>query len=153
MQMGFDTAWGIETRYTAKAVSDNKPIEGLETAAEQFAAMDTMSVDTQTAFLLESLQDDTAAITEMQLMVDAWRSGNQTELEIAMLDSMNDMPELYENLVVKRNARWAEKILELDHSSQNKSYLVIVGGMHLVGKDSLQQLLEPAGISYRQLSE
>jgi uncharacterized protein YbaP (TraB family) len=89
----------------------------------------------------------------MQLMVDAWRSGNQAELESAMFDSMNDMPELYENLVVKRNARWAEKILEIDRSSRNKSYLVIVGGMHLVGKDSLQQLLKPAGISTRQLSE
>jgi uncharacterized protein len=86
-------------------------------------------------------------------MVDAWRSGNQAELETAMLDSMNEMPELYQNLVVKRNALWAQKIVELDRSSQNRNYLVIVGGMHLVGEDSLQQLLKPAGISYRQLSE
>jgi uncharacterized protein YbaP (TraB family) len=153
MQMGFDTAWGIETRYTAKAVADKKPIEGLETVAEQFGAMDNMSIDTQAQFLLESLDDDDAALSEMQLMVDAWRSGNQLELQGAMLASMNDMPELYQNLVVQRNARWAQKIIELDRNSRNKSYLVIVGGMHLVGKDSLQELLRPAGISYRQLSE
>jgi uncharacterized protein len=153
MAMGFDTAWGIDAWYAAKAISDAKPIEGLETIAEQFNAMDSMSVDTQATFLLESLNDEAAAINEMQLMVDAWRSGNQAELETAMLDSMNEMPELYQNLVVKRNALWAQKIVELDRSSQNRNYLVIVGGMHLVGEDSLQQLLKPAGISYRQLSE
>jgi len=153
MQMSFDTAWGIETRYTAKAIGDSKPIDGLETVAEQFAAMDSMSVDTQAEWLLESLDDEAAATIEMELMVAAWRSGDQTELETAMLHSMNNMPELYQNLVVQRNARWAQQIIELDRNNRNKSYLIIVGCMHLVGKDSVQELLKPAGITYRQLSE
>jgi uncharacterized protein YbaP (TraB family) len=153
MQMGFDSTWGIESRYTEKALSDSKPIDGFETAEEQFAAMDSMSIDTQADFLLESLNDEDAALSEMELMVAAWRSGDQTELETAMLDSMAGMPELYQNLVVQRNAKWAEQILELDRTSRNKTYLVIVGGMHLVGKDSVQELMKPAGISYRQLSD
>ena len=151
MRMGFDPSWGIETRFTAMAMADGKPIDGLETLADQLGVLDRMSIDTQAEFLLESLNDQATAEAEMQSMVTAWKSGDSEALEQTMLEGMGDIPELYSELIVKRNINWANQIERLDKSTRDKTYLVIVGGMHLVGPDSVQQQLKSKGISYRQL--
>ncbi len=152
MQMGFDPSWGIETRYTAKAVADGKTISGLETVEEQLSVLDSMSVDTQATFLLESLNEQSAAEMEMQTIVGAWKTGDVAALEQTMFEGVAELPELYQNLVVRRNENWARQLYELDRSNNGMTYLVIVGGMHLVGKDSVQNLLSRKGIGSKQLS-
>jgi len=153
MQMGFDPAWGIEAHYTAMALADGKPIDGFETLADQLGVLDRMSVDTQGDFLLESLNDQASAEAEMQSIVTAWKSGESQALAKTMLDGIGDIPELYNELIVNRNINWATQIEQLDKSSRGKTYLVIVGAMHLVGPDSVQQQLKSRGISYRQLAD
>ena len=153
MQMGFDPSWGIETHFTAMAMADGKPIDGLETLADQLGVLDRMSIDTQAEFLLESLNDQATAEAEMQSMVTAWKSGDSEALAQTMLEGIGDIPELYSELIVKRNINWANQIEQLDKSNRGKTYLVIVGGMHLVGPDSVQHQLKSKGISYRQLAD
>lgn len=153
LQMGFDPSWGIETRFTAMAMADGKPIDGLETLADQLGVLDRMSIDTQAEFLLESLNDQATAEAEMQSMVTAWKSGDSEALAQTMLEGIGDIPELYSELIVKRNINWATQIEQLDKSNRGKTYLVIVGAMHLVGPDSIQQQLKSKGISYRQLED
>jgi uncharacterized protein len=152
MQMGFDPAWGIETRYTSKAVMDGKTISGLETMKEQLGVLDNMSIDTQAEFLLESLNEQSAAETEMRTIVAAWKTGDIATLEQTMFEGIGELPELYQNLVVLRNKSWAHQLYELDQRNNGMTYLVIVGGMHLVGQDSVQNLLRRKGIGSRQLS-
>ncbi len=152
LQMGFDPSRGIEAYFGALALQQGIPIAGLETLEEQLAAMDTLPADAQAAFLLDSLSDEESAEAEMNSIVQAWRVGDEAALETAMLDSLGEQPALYENLVKQRNTRWANNILELDRSNSGKTYLVIVGSMHLIGSDSVQRLLEPQQISYQQLS-
>jgi len=153
LQMGFDPSWGIEARFTAGAVAAGKPIIGLETLEGQLGTMDRMSVDTQADFLIESLNDQEAAEEEMQTIVRAWKSGETGEMESVMLEGFDEMPELYQSLLVSRNRSWVSQLKSLDKRHSNKTILIIVGGMHLVGKDSVQSMLKPYGYSSKQLSE
>ena len=117
---------------------------------EQLSVLDSMSVDTQATFLLESLNEQSAAEMEMQTIVGAWKTGDVAALEQTMFEGVAELPELYQNLVVRRNENWARQLYELDRSNNGMTYLVIVGGMHLVGKDSVQNLLSRKGIGSKQ---
>ena len=77
-----------------------------------------------------------------------WRSGNNEELAKIVFSSFEYSPEVMETLVYQRNREWAEKILEF--ANDEKNYFIVVGTGHLIGKDSLVDLLEKEGISFKQ---
>lgn len=148
---GFQPGWGIEVRFSQKAAMAGKEINGLETLEEQLAALDTLSLDTQTDFLLESLNPQQETDEEMQQVLRAWKTGDEQLLADTMHEGMATMPELYESLLVERNIKWARTLEQLDQRNQSKTFLVVVGAMHLVGKDSVQQ--QWYGVSAKQLRE
>jgi len=151
LQLGFDPAWGIETRISARAAQDGKPTMGLETIEEQLGFLDTLDPATQETFLMQSLEDAASVQDEVEGIVAAWRAGNTAALEDALLESLQSAPGLYEALLVRRNRNWVAPIRELTREDDN--YLVIVGAMHLVGEDSVLAMLEDAGIPSRQLDD
>jgi hypothetical protein len=151
LQMGFDPAWGVETRFSERARQDGKSIRGLETLAGQLAFMDELDADTQKLFLLESLQDATAAEEEVQAMMTAWHAGDMAAIADQQAELRQEAPDLYDALFTQRNRNWLPQIIELTQQKQN--YLVIVGAGHLAGDDSVLELLKAKGISVRQLSD
>jgi uncharacterized protein YbaP (TraB family) len=149
IQLGFDPAWGIETRMTANAQAEGKTILGLEELAEQLAFMDNLDDETQRLFLLQSLEDATEVQDEVQSIVRAWRSGDTDTLEQLLLEGLQETPLLFDALLTERNQNWVPKIIELTRQPGN--YLVIVGAMHLVGDSSVLRMLDDQGIRSRQL--
>ena len=151
MQLGFDPAWGIETRMMVRADEDGKSIQGLETLEEQLGFMAGMDADSQREFLMQSL--DEAEVIEGQVsdMVNAWRTGDAARLETLMLDGFEAAPGMEDALLIRRNRNWVSPIRDL--MDQPDDYLVIVGAMHLVGDNSVIAMLDDAGISARQLSD
>lgn len=150
IQLGFDPAWGIETRMTANAQAEGKTVLGLEELAEQLAFMDNLDDETQRLFLLQSLEDATEVQDEVQSIVRAWRSGDTDTLEQLLLEGLQETPLLFDALLTERNQNWVPKIIEL--SRQPGNYLVIVGAMHLVGDNSVLRMLDDRGIRSRQMS-
>jgi uncharacterized protein YbaP (TraB family) len=57
-------------------------------------------------------------------------------------------PALYQSLLVGRNRKWIARIERL--LDDDKNYLVIVGTAHLVGRDSVIDLLKKDGIGADQ---
>jgi len=55
---------------------------------------------------------------------------------------------VYQSLVVARNRKWIARIETL--LADDKNYLVIVGTAHLVGRDSVIDLLKRDGIGATQ---
>jgi uncharacterized protein YbaP (TraB family) len=150
IQLGFDPAWGIETRMTANAQAEGKTILGLEELAEQLAFMDNLDDETQRMFLLQSLEDATEVQDEVQSIVRAWRSGDTDALEQLLLEGLQETPLLFDALLTERNRNWVPKIIELTRQPGN--HLVIVGAMHLVGETSVLRMLDDRGIRSRQMS-
>jgi uncharacterized protein YbaP (TraB family) len=149
-RIGFDPSLGIEMYMLAKAQNDGKPIEGFETIEEQLQFLDGMSLDAQREMLLSTLTDSAELEEMMDDMIDAWHLGDTAVLEAGMLEELAEHEELSKALVTDRNARWIEQINPLLDDSDD--YLIVVGALHLIGKDGVPMLLQRNGFEVRQLS-
>jgi len=140
---GFDPNFGIEAHFSAAALKDGKQILGLEELAEQLGFLDGLSADAQRSLLLQTLSEVQDVESTMDGMVNAWLTGDIDYLQDNMLEQMQAYPELYEAIVAKRNRRWAGQIDAL--LDDDDDYLIIVGALHLIGEDSVQDQLAARG--------
>jgi len=149
LQLGFDGSYGIETTITRKARADRKPLLGLETLDEQLRALDTLPIKVQTEFLLQTLEEADSISDDLDTIVAAWKQADLETLDNLLLEGLGEQPEVYDQLLVQRNRRWTKTIAGMTNDSQD--YLIIVGALHLIGKDSVQNMLADAGIRTRQI--
>ena len=150
-RIGFNPMLGIEMQLVSQAARDGKPIEGLETAAEQTAFLDGLSLDTQRDMLLRTLEESAGLEESIDEIIHAWRYGDIAALESGLLQDLEKNEELSEALVNGRNRRWVTQISELLDDSDD--YLVVVGALHLIGDKGVPELLAKAGVKIVQLSE
>ena len=97
-----------------------------------------------------SLRDLDQTRELMDEMVQAWRVGNNAELEELFVAEMrSEAPALYDTLLLQRNLKWIPLIdqMLLDGDTE----FVLVGSAHLVGEDGLLELLAKKGYEIRQL--
>jgi uncharacterized protein YbaP (TraB family) len=142
-KLGYDAEHGLEHYLLGKAKSDHKEIVGLETIQQQLGIFASLPRKSQQAMLAQTIEElDTADATMGELEV-AWREGHVETMTDKLLSDFDDFPELYPELVTKRNAAWTdtlEKLLKDGHR-----YLVVVGALHLVGHDSVIERLGARG--------
>lgn len=143
LKQGLDPASGVEQRLVARAAADHKEIIGLETLDEQLGFLAGLPPQQQREFLLYSVEDADRASSEIEQLIEAWRTGDTRALERILADGFEKYPDLYRPLTVDRNRRWMPDLEKL--LSARDDYLVVVGTMHLVGKDSVIDLLEKRG--------
>lgn len=150
-QLGYQASQGLEQYLVRRSFTDGKEILGLETLDDQIGIFDSLSWADQEALLLLTLTDLQAAEAEMTTLLDAWRDGNLDELAAELTADFDELPELQTALVSSRNQRWAAKLEELLQGSGR--YLVVVGALHLVGEDSVIELLSARGFDVVRVRE
>lgn len=148
-RIGFDQALGIESHLAAKAAEDRKEIHGLETIRQQLEFLDNMSLDSQRALLLQSLEESLDLEEIMDELIHAWRHGDVDFMEVNMLKDMQNHAELYKTIVVDRNLDWVAQLTELLQDQDD--YLVVVGALHLIGEQGVPTLLEQRGYPVEQV--
>jgi uncharacterized protein YbaP (TraB family) len=109
-RIGFDPSYGIESHMADRAAADRKEILGLETVRQQLEFLDNMSLDSQRALLLQSLEESVDLEAIMDELVSAWRHGDVEFLEHNMLKEIQEHAELYDTIVVERNRDWVAQI-------------------------------------------
>lgn len=149
MKLGFDAVSGVEQRLTQRASADHKPIHGLETAREQLEIMARLPDKQQREFLLYSVEDAQRMASELDQLLSAWRRGDAKGMAKLLQEGFDEYPDLYRPLTVERNRRWVPQIEKL--LDDKDDYLVVVGALHLVGTDSVIDLLERKGHKIKQL--
>lgn len=149
MKLGFDSGSGVEMRLTQRATEDHKPIHGLETAREQLEIMARLPDKQQREFLLYSVDDAERTASELDAMLNAWRRGDAAAMAKLLQEGFDEYPDLYRPLTVERNRKWIPQIEQL--LDDKDDYLVVVGALHLVGTDSVIDLLERKGYKIKQL--
>lgn len=147
-QLGFEAQSGVEMYFMDKARSDGKPIAGLETVHDQIALFEGLTRDAQSDYLLSSLEQAHELPREVDDMVHAWQRGDTVWFAAEMNSEFGKDPALYQSLLAARNRNWLPKIEAL--LNDDKNYLVIVGTGHLVGRDSVIELLKKDGIAATQ---
>ncbi len=149
MQLGFQPQTGVEMYFLEKARTDGKSISGLETVHDQIALFQNMTLDAQADYLLSSLEQAHDLPKEVDSMVQAWQRGDTGWFAAQIKSELGKDPKLYQTVLIARNRKWVPKIEAM--LNDNKNYLVIVGTGHLVGQNSVIELLKKDGIGATQL--
>jgi uncharacterized protein len=144
MQLGFDPSSGVEMYFVGRARTDGKSIAGLETAHDQLALFESMPMETQSNYLLASLEQAHDLPKDVNDMVRAWQRGDTRWFETEVKSDLGRDPAVYQALLVSRNRKWIARIEKLLDDDEN--HLVIVGTAHLVGRDSVIDLLQKDGV-------
>ena len=142
-KFGFEGERGLEQYLLRKSHEAHKPIIGLETLAMQIGVFDALPPASQQAMLEQTLNELDEANTEMAKLATAWRDGHLETLSEGLLADFAAFPGLYETLVKNRNASWVEPLERV--LSDGRHYLVVVGALHLVGRDNVLDMLKARG--------
>ena len=147
--LGFDPRHGVDRYYFDQGKQAGKEMGALETMEYQLDLFDGMSDGLQEEFLLQTLAELDRLGEETERLVQAWSGGEVEVLEELMRKSFEDYPDLYQRLVVDRNKNWVLRIEPLLDGPGTT--LVVVGALHLVGADSVVELLKKQGYAVKQL--
>ncbi|HSQ69597.1 MAG TPA: TraB/GumN family protein [Steroidobacteraceae bacterium] len=145
---GFSPELGVEQGLAARAVADGKPILGLETAEQQFAVLAGLPMPMQKQFLVMTLEDAAGLDAQIDELMRAWRDGDSDALARLLSEEFDEFPELYKPLTEDRNRAWLGQIVDL--LDDRDDYLVVVGALHLVGRNSVVDLLRQRGYEVTQ---
>jgi uncharacterized protein YbaP (TraB family) len=148
-RLGYDANFGVDRYLLRKALSDGKEVLGLEDLREQVAVFDDLSAAQQQAVLSQTLHELDRTDEILAEMAAAWRDGRLDELQSELLEAYAEFPELYAPLVENRNRAWITKLEAL--AANDATYLVVVGALHLVGDNSVVELLRARGFEVTAL--
>lgn len=134
---------GLETQYYRKSLEDNKPSRGLETAAFQISLFNNFEPHLIQNLLNEALDEVDQGKDTLESIIAAWRSGNVKELSELIAEQTAPNPKLREVLLTERNRNWIPEIEK--HLATDRDVMFLVGAAHLVGEDSVVDLLREKG--------
>jgi uncharacterized protein YbaP (TraB family) len=142
---GYDPASGVDSRIEALFAERGIKPKGFETPEQQIKVFADMSREEELAYLRQIIEEYENAADVLDRMVDQWSRGDLVGLEASLVADMREAsPELYEDLLPKRNANWA---VQIEDMLKGKGVIFIaVGAGHLIGEDSVQALLKAKGI-------
>ncbi len=135
---------GVDEHFHRRAQADGKPVSQLETPQAQLEFIAGMGRGQEDALILNSLRDAEQVADMMAKIKAAWRSGNRAQLvELGLEPMRHDYPALYQDLLVKRNQAWLVKLERILKNADTE--LVLVGALHLVGREGLLEQLRARG--------
>jgi hypothetical protein len=145
---GFSPELGVEQTLATRAIADGKPILGLETAEQQFSLLAGLPLPQQKRFLIMTLEDAAQLDEQVDDLIRAWKTGDAETLSRLLSEEFAEFPELYKALTEDRNREWLDDIVDL--LDDRDDYLVVVGALHLVGRNSVVDLLQQRGYEVTQ---
>ena len=145
LKAGYDPQAGVDRELKKMADARKEPVNGFETAEQQLRYFADMPDAEQIVMLRESIDDYPTAMDKIDALEKAWADGDVDKVgEMVNNDMKKDDPALYDLMLVKRNERFADQIVE-KLKGAGVSF-VAVGAGHLAGPDSVQAQLAKMGI-------
>jgi uncharacterized protein YbaP (TraB family) len=148
-----DDAGGVDDLFTLLAHRDSKPIRALDDGKVADLMIPTM--DAILAMYARKIAErgpdavlKEAILEQSELDID-WRYGDVSAAEKEISEMKSEAPDIYENLLPGRNRQWLPNITRALQSKRNA--MVLVGALHLFGKEGLLQMLSDAGFKTEQM--
>lgn len=143
---------GPDFHYYTLAHTQSHPLDYLETVEAQLDALFGADPATESEIIrqiLDDLENEDKAKAQLVRLAQEWRNGEFTEAENADAEMKAKYPRSHKRLLVDRNATWLPK---LDHYLETaETEFVIVGYLHLVGRDGLLAQLRQRGYKVEQM--
>jgi uncharacterized protein YbaP (TraB family) len=148
-RLGYSPQMGIDMHFYNRAKADGKELDFLEPIEYQMELLGNMDDADQDSFLTQTLEEINV-VSEMSAdMVTYWKAGDAESLYELMNKSFEKHPIIRDRLLLKRNMEWVSHIDIFTKETQN--VLVIVGAGHLVGPESVVDLLKQKGYTVKQM--
>ncbi|MDK9774245.1 TraB/GumN family protein [Vibrio sp. B181a] len=149
-KLGYASDQGVDMHLINLADKQKVPVLPLESVQFQLNLIAGQK-DGGKEFLLSSIEEYDGGDKLVQCLIDSWKSGDGSTLEEASMSEQSS-DEFNQAFLYDRNRDWAEK---LDSGSmlpkKSGQYTIVVGSLHLVGKDNLIDLLEERGFTVEPL--
>lgn len=148
---GLDPEHGVDRYFLQKAREQERRIVALESVEYQLNLMNSLSMDEQDALLLSTLEGLGDLTGQINRLMAAWESGDESAVEDLIVESVREQPfgdDLYRKIIFERNVNMATRIQELMGASGTA--FVVVGAAHLVGEDGIISLLERRGYTAKR---
>lgn len=149
---GYDVEKGVETKLSEDAREYGKPTQGLETPEQQLEVFDSLPLALQERQLREFLAQGGAESSDLSVLLEAWRKGDEARLEQELFGELARDPSLapyYELFYFERNDRMAQGIAE--RVDAGGRWFVAVGAGHVVGARGIPTLLQQHGYRVRRV--
>ncbi|QZH74853.1 MAG: TraB/GumN family protein [Erythrobacter sp.] len=146
MQQGMDPTAGVER--TFDGLIEGKDRAAFETVEQQLGFFDSLPMEAQLLMLDQTAEGLDEMGPMLQSMIDEWMAGDPEGLAAIMNEEMSD-PALYEVLLTRRNANWAEWIE--NRMAQPGTVFIAVGAGHLAGEGSVQDFLAERGLTTERI--
>jgi uncharacterized protein YbaP (TraB family) len=145
-RQGHSSDLGVENVLAAEARRTGKRLSFFETPEAQIRVLAELPPEAELRFLtttLRQVEEDTVVLDQLDA---AWARGDVEELERLLdADWRESGPIIHERLIFARNRAWADAITE--RLNGEGRIFIAVGAAHLVGEESVVDLLRARGIS------
>ena len=144
---------GLDLYFATEAHRAQKTIYGLETMAGQLEAVNSISLEAQAYALKETIREFDNFEAELSKLLRLWETGDLNKMEELLysdLASSASGREYYQALVLRRNRAWLRQILSLCDDAASDTMFIVVGAGHLVGSDSLIEMLMREGFTAKR---
>lgn len=145
-RLGYEDRYGAESWLTEQAEKAGKEIRSIDDSMSTTAILlSALTPEIQVNMVEEAVRDIPDLGAQFEKGVNVWMSGDMDNLHAAiMADLENNLPEVYDAIIVQRNQNWTEEIDRLMRE-ETGVFLIAVGAGHLTGEASLTLLLEAKG--------
>ena len=151
MKAGYNPHYGIDKYFLTKAAGKKKILE-LESIDYQINLLAGLPDDEQEYFLIYAIKDLQTLIAQMDIVMEAWRSGNAGRISSIMERSIagdERLQAIHEKIMTDRNRNITQKIVS--YLGSRETVFVVVGAGHLVGDTGIVELLRKQGYTVEQL--
>lgn len=149
--LGYKPQDGVDLWLLSQAINQGKPVLGLESLQFQIDLL-TQQANGGQELLTNAIEQFDHSENAMHCLIKSWKSGDIAKLnEFSHLTEMS--PEFEQAFIYQRNQDWANKLASREILPKKQgNYLVVVGTLHLIGRDSLVSLLRNKGFTVTQRS-
>lgn len=152
---GYDTGLAVDAFLSRQAHANGQSVLELESVGGQMALFDRMSHEDQMHFLEEGIAgiEDREQADQVRQIADAWRNADAAALDAlsakAAADASLSGRFVQKVLLEERNPGLARGIAQL--LAREPHSLAAIGVLHLVGRDSVPELLRKRGLKVERI--
>ncbi len=142
---------GVDAYYDKTARTDNKVIGELESLDDLLGYMKKFAQEDPNKIIKSILKDIDSMPTDLEKMIASWKAGDLDALDNAFSERMRkETPAVYQALIVERNQKWLPQIEAMLKTPEVE--MVLVGSLHLSGRDGLLVKLSKAGYKVKPIN-
>ncbi len=147
---GISAADGLDMYFSNKAKKDEKQTGGLEDVYKHAELLSSLGEEFDDTIIESFIREVEKLQAVMKDLIKSWRVGDEAGIDKYLADNMRkEFPALYRRLITDRNRDWISHLETLIASGKNTLVIVDVG--HLVGEDSVINLLKSRGYKVKKM--